>query len=170
MTWKSRRIRLILAALGVGTASSLDAPTDVASLLLTSRGKQGFSNGSDMAPAAISSRNLPPGLHFLLHQANRCHDFPLQYIKSLGLGLGGFFSLWSNPGWEMILCLWFWGRGMPRTGWMHGMAMVSYQHRIQLCICTNKIFGLLSFIKPGHCESHQGQVFFDHFQISASQF
>lgn len=40
MTWKSRRFRLRLAALGVGTTSSSDAPTDVVPLLQTSHGKQ----------------------------------------------------------------------------------------------------------------------------------
>lgn len=38
--------------------------------------------------------------------------------------------------------------------WCHTCHTI--QHRIQLCTCTDEIFGLLSFIKPGHCELHQG--------------
>lgn len=78
MTWKSRRIRLALAALGVGTTSSWDAPTDVVSLLHMANGKQGFSKGSVIPfPAGI----FPVVCIFSWTKLMDCMTFPFNTLS-----------------------------------------------------------------------------------------
>lgn len=102
MTWKSRRIRLALAALGVGTTSSWDAPTDVVSLLHMANGKQGFSKGSVIPfPAGI----FPVVCIFSWTKLMDCMTFPFNTLSPWVWDFFFFSSFWSNRGWEMVLCL-----------------------------------------------------------------
>lgn len=161
MTWKSRRFRLTLAARWGGN-NFLLGHTGWRRVFATSFGWQKANSDSAMVrkwfmepfPAGIS----PLVCIFTWTKQTGVTTFFFNTLRHW-VWDSFFFFLCSNQGWEVVLYSRFWGRSMPRKGWMHVMDMLSYQHRIQLCICTNEIFGLLSFIRPGPqglCESHQG--------------
>lgn len=80
-----------------------------------------------MAHEAIASRNLPHGLHFLLDQAKGCHDFLLQYIKTLRLGLFFFSLIKSGLGNGFVLMVLGQKHAKNRLNARHGCAVIPTQ-------------------------------------------